>query len=161
VSSSSAPDAVPSRDALLGLLARYVVESNRLGRAFAERHGLHYTDWQALLAVHRARRAGVPLTPGDLGEHLVLSSGATTAVLDRLQRGEYLQRVRDARDRRRLTLHLVPRADDLLSGFYADVDAAAEVLVSGYDDEQRAVVARFLADAAGQLALFRRRLADR
>ncbi len=53
---------------------------------------MHPTDLNALLAVMRAERAGAPLTPGRLGQHLGLSSGATTAVIDRLERAGHVQR---------------------------------------------------------------------
>ena len=43
---------------LLRLLQRYVVEAVRLGRAFAERHDMHPTDWAALLAVIHGDRVG-------------------------------------------------------------------------------------------------------
>ena len=69
------------RAELVRLLQRYVVEAVRLGRVFAEKHHLHPTDWAALLAVIQGDRAGRPLTPGELGQCLGISSGATTAVL--------------------------------------------------------------------------------
>ena len=83
------PPAEPADDAraeLLRLLQRYVVEAVRLGRTFAVRHHMHPTDWSALLAVIQGDRVGRPLTPGELGQRLGISSGATTAVVDRLER---------------------------------------------------------------------------
>ena len=47
-----------ARAELVRLLQRYVVEAVRLGRAFAERHDLHPTDWAALLAVVQGDRVG-------------------------------------------------------------------------------------------------------
>ena len=91
VTSPDAPGAPPGvRDELVRLLRAYAAEAERLGQVFAERNGMHPTDLQALLAVMQAEAAGAPLTPGRLGEHLGLSSGATTAVVDRLERAEHV-----------------------------------------------------------------------
>jgi hypothetical protein len=48
------------------------------------------------------------MTPGRLGEELNLTSPSVTALLDRLERHGHLRRVRDQRDRRRVTLEIEP-----------------------------------------------------
>jgi DNA-binding MarR family transcriptional regulator len=154
-------DAAAMRADLVRLLQRHTVEAVRLGRAFAERHGLHPTDWAALLAVMQGDRAGTPLTPGELGARLDMSSGATTAVVDRLERAGHVRRVRDERDRRRLTLHRAESAQALLADFFDPLDAAMEVLVTGYTALELATVRRFLAEAVGQVSDHRRHLAER
>ena len=149
-----------ARPELVRLLQCYVVEAVRLGRAFAERNGMHPTDWAALLAVVHGDRVGRPLTPGDLGERLAISSGATTAVVDRLERAGHVRRVRDDRDRRRLTLHRAESATVPLSAFCEPLDAAMDEIVVAYSDGELAVVQRFLGDAIGQVCEHRRRLGD-
>lgn len=155
-SSSGAAPGV--RAELVRLLQRHAVEAGRLGRTFAERHGLHPTDWAALLALVQAERAGRPLTPGELGDRLGMSSGATTAVVDRLERAGHVRRVRDERDRRRLTLHRGESAHALLSAFYDPLDAAMDDLAARYTGPELAIVQRFLAEAVGQVGDLRRRL---
>lgn len=145
-----------ARPELVRLLQCYVVEAVRLGRAFAERHGMHPTDWAALLAVLHGDRIGSPLTPGDLGECLGISSGATTAVVDRLERAGHVRRVRDDRDRRRLTLHRADSATALLGAFCGPLDATMDEIVAGYSVGELAVVQRFLGDAVGQVGELRR-----
>jgi DNA-binding MarR family transcriptional regulator len=152
--------ATTARDELVRLLQRHAVEAVRLGRVFAEHHGLHPTDWSALLAVMQGDRAGTPLTPGELGERLGLSSGATTAVVDRLERAGHVRRVRDLRDRRRLTLHRAENSTALLAAFFEPLDAAMDAIVIGYTGLELTVVQRFLAEAVGQVADHRRRLAE-
>jgi len=148
------------RAELVRLLQRYVVEAVRLGRVFAERHHLHPTDWAALLAVIQGDRAGRPLTPGELGQCLGISSGATTAVLDRLERAGHVRRVRDDRDRRRLTLHRAESATALLRTFSEPLDEAMDAIVVGYSGGELAVVQRFLDDAIGQVSEHRRHLGE-
>jgi len=148
------------RAELVRLLQRYVVEAVRLGRVFAEKHHMHPTDWAALLAVIQGDRVGRPLTPGELGQCLGISSGATTAVLDRLERAGHVRRVRDDRDRRRLTLHRTESATALLHTFSEPLDAAMDAIVVGYSGGELAVVQRFLDDAIGQVAEHRRHLGE-
>ena len=153
----------PTTDAraeLIRHLQRYVVEAVRLGRAFAVRNHLHPTDWSALLAVIQGDRVGTPLTPGELGERLGISSGATTAVVDRLERAGHVRRERDERDRRRLTLHREDSAVALLAAFSEPLDAAMDAIVVDYECAELDVVQRFLGDAIGQVSEYRRRLVE-
>jgi DNA-binding MarR family transcriptional regulator len=149
-----------ARAELIRLLQRYVVEAVQLGRAFAVRHHLHPTDWSALLAVIQGDRVGTPLTPGELGERLGISSGATTAVVDRLERAGHVRRERDDRDRRRLTLHREESAITLLAAFSEPLDAAMDAIVVGYECTELEVVQRFLGDAIGQVSEYRRSLVE-
>jgi DNA-binding MarR family transcriptional regulator len=148
------------RSELVRLLQRYVVEAVRLGRDFAVRHHMHPTDWAALLAVIQGDRAGRPLTPGELGQRLGISSGATTAVVDRLERAGHVRRRRDDHDRRRLTLHRAESATALLRTFSEPLDAAMDAIIVGYAGAELDVVQRFLGDAIGQVSEHRRHLGD-
>jgi DNA-binding MarR family transcriptional regulator len=149
-----------ARAELIRLLQRYVIEAVRLGRAFAVRHGLHPTDWSALLAVIHGDGTGRPLTPGELAQCLGISSGATTAVVDRLERAGHVRRVRDARDRRRMTLHRGESATLLLRTFSEPLDAAMDAIVVGYSGGELDVVQRFLGDAIGQVCEHRKHLGE-
>ncbi len=134
------------RDELVRLLQAYATEAERLGHAFADRHGLHPTDLQALFAVMQADRAGQPLTPGRLGARLGLSSGATTAVVDRLERAGHVRRVRDDRDRRRITLHFGEAAAVVGQAFFGPLGGRMDAMLTGYDPTELAAIRRFLAD---------------
>jgi DNA-binding MarR family transcriptional regulator len=145
VTSPDAPGAPPEvRDELVRLLRAHAVEAERLGQVFAERNGMHPTDLQALLAVMQAEAAGAPLTPGRLGEHLGLSSGATTAVVDRLERADHVRRERDDRDRRRITLHYGAAAAAVGGAFFGPLGARIEHVLAGFTPDELAVVRRFL-----------------
>lgn len=134
------------RDELVRLLQEYAGEAERLGQVFAERHRMHPTDLYALLAVMQADRAGAPLTPGRLGAHLGLSSGATTAVIDRLERAEHVRRARDDRDRRRVTLHYGEAAKALGAAFFGPLGGRMDAMLAGYDATELDAVRRFLAE---------------
>lgn len=139
-------DGVGVRNELVRLLQEYAVEAERLGQAFAERNGLHPTDLSALLAVMQADTAGAPLTPGRLGRHLGLSSGATTAVIDRLERAEHVRRARDTADRRRVTLHYGDAAKALGAAFFGPLGAKMDAMLEGFASGELAAVCRFLGE---------------
>jgi DNA-binding MarR family transcriptional regulator len=69
--------------------------------------GMGHTELAALLAV-----ADAPgLTPGALAQELLLSTGATTAVVDRLEKSGHVTRSRHPGDRRSLFLHLTAQGE--------------------------------------------------
>jgi DNA-binding MarR family transcriptional regulator len=134
------------REQLVQLLQAYATEADRLGQAFAERHGLHPTDLHALLAVMQADRAGQPLTPGGLGRQLGLSSGATTALVDRLERVGHVHRVRDERDRRRVTLRHGETAAKVGEAFFGPLAVRLDEVLDAYSPAELAAARRFLVD---------------
>lgn len=126
------------------LLQDYADRSQRLGHAFAAEHDLHRTDAQALLAVLRAERDGDPLTPGRLGGELGLSSGATTAAVDRLERRGHLHRRRDGPDRRRVTLHHDPAGAAAGRAWFGPLARRIDDALADYSADDLALVTRFL-----------------
>lgn len=147
------------RDDLVRLLQDYDAQAGRLAQIFAERHALHPTDLDALLAVLRADVDGLALTPGRLGERLGLSSGATTAVIDRLERAEHVHRVRDDQDRRRVTLHPGVAAAAVGGAFFGPLGARMDRLLAGYTDAELGAVRRFLADTNALMTAYREEVA--
>ena len=148
------------RAALVQLLQDYADEAGRLGHVFAAEQGLHRTDAAALLAVLRAERAGAALTPGRLGEEVGLSSGATTAAVDRLERLGHLHRVRDDTDRRRVTLHHDPAGAAVGRAFFGPLAARLDAALAGYTPAELDVVHRFLTDVVASVAEHRAEMTD-
>lgn len=144
------------RDDLVRLLREYAVEAERLGQVFAESYHMHPTDLNALLAVMQADQLGVPLTPGRLGQHLGLSSGATTAVVDRMERAGHVHRIRDERDRRRVTLHYGDAASAVGSAYFGPLGLRMDRMLSAYNPAEVSVIRRFLVEA-NELLRHRRR----
>ncbi|MFF8770654.1 MarR family winged helix-turn-helix transcriptional regulator [Kitasatospora sp. NPDC015120] len=136
------------------LLQDLASEMNLLGHGFAAASGLHTTDVQALLAIMRAgdaTAASPGITPGRLGEELNLSSGAVTAVLDRLERAGHIRRTRDAADRRLVLVHYLPGAGRMAAEWFAPVARRTEVVRAEFTPGELAAVARFLGRMTGEL----------
>ena len=124
---TAGPPPVP--ETLLALLQAFSIEAQRFAQVFAGAHALHPTDLQALAHVSRATQAGTPLTPGDLSRVLSLSTSATTALLDRLQRAGHVERLHDEADRRRVRVRMTPSAQTLATAFFTPLgDRVREVL---------------------------------
>lgn len=77
----------------------------RFDGVMADRLGVHRSDVRGLNALE----AG-PLTPGELGQRLGLTSGAVTALVDRLLVAGLVDRTPDPTDRRRWQIVLRPAA---------------------------------------------------
>ena len=84
------------------------------------------------------------LGPSDLARRLQMTTGAVTALVDRLEKEGYVRREPHPRDRRRVLLKRTRAADDELaeqtSVLAAEIQATAESLAN----EERAVVGGFL-----------------
>jgi DNA-binding MarR family transcriptional regulator len=70
----------------------------------ADRLGINRTDRNCLDVIQR--HGGV--TAGELAREAGLTTGAVTAVLDRLEDKGYVRRVRDTEDRRRVKVEVTP-----------------------------------------------------
>jgi DNA-binding MarR family transcriptional regulator len=132
------------REEIVDLLRSYSVEAQHVGHAFAQRHRLHPTDLQALIAVMHAEGRGDPLTPGRLGEAIGLSSGATTAVIDRLERTGHLRRTRESPDRRVVHLRYGEAGMALAVEFFGPLGRRSDEVMARFSDDELATVRRFL-----------------
>lgn len=148
-----------AREDLVALLQDYAGEAELLGQAFAGRHRLHPTDLHALLAVMRADAAGEPLTPGLLGSRLGLSTGATTALVDRLERAGHVSRTRESADRRRVTLRQAENAARVGGAFFGPLGHRMDAALADFDDAELAAAARFLTRMNALVADYRADLA--
>jgi DNA-binding MarR family transcriptional regulator len=98
------------RFAVLAGLRAYAGELAELARHSARRMSLHTTDLDALVEVFKAERMGDPLSPARLAEHVKLTSGATNALINRLEKVGYVIRSREHADRRQVTLRATTTA---------------------------------------------------
>ena len=114
-------------DLITDLIARYRSAANHdvaFDKLAAERLGVSVTDLHCLNIVES--RHG--LTAGELAVESGLTTGAVTAVIDRLERAGYARRVADPSDRRRVKVEVTPefyaRAGEIWAPMAADWRAA-------------------------------------
>jgi DNA-binding MarR family transcriptional regulator len=94
--------------------------------------GINRTDYRCIDVIDRHGR----LTAGELAAESGLTTGAITAVLDRLERGGFVRRTRDAADRRRIFVELTPEARARAGQLYAPIATKARTMLSGLSEDQ-------------------------
>jgi DNA-binding MarR family transcriptional regulator len=109
----------------------------------AARVGINSTDLECLDLLYLAGAT----TAGALARHTGLTTGATTAVIDRLERSGFVRRRRDAGDRRRVLVEVVPASAARIEPLYRPLAERIAELNGNYGDAQLAVVLDYLARA--------------
>lgn len=118
-------------------------QSVLLSDLVATRVGVNSTDLECLDLLYLAGAT----TAGRLSAHTGLTSGATTAVIDRLEHAGLVTRRRDARDRRVVLVDVVETGAKLIYPFYRPLVQRMDTLNARYPATQLATVLRYLTDA--------------
>jgi len=84
-------------------------------------HGITWRDWQVL--TNLLLGGDTPRSPGDLASTLMVTTGAMTNVLDRLEEAGLIRRVRNPADRRSV---IVEATDDGVARWHAAVNELGE-----------------------------------
>jgi DNA-binding MarR family transcriptional regulator len=137
----------PDRDVSpMAVFTRLYRLSRFLNRSVAvvfRRHGLHDGEFDLLATLYRS---GQPegLTPNALRRAAVLSSGAMTNRLDRLESAGLIQRVANPGDRRSLLIRLSEKGQASLLGCLDEYLSALHQLQAPLDEDQRLQLAQAL-----------------
>ena len=130
------PEIDPSVEAIVSRIDKL---SRYLNKSMAEslaRHDLTEGEYKVLV---KLRLAGDPhrLSPGELSQMLLLSTGAMTNRLDRLEERGLVVRRPDPRDRRGILVELTPRGQEVLVAAVGDQAAKEAKLVDVLDGQDR------------------------
>lgn len=125
--------------------ARQYGISNVLFRnLIGEQLGVNVTDMECLgLLFHKGLA-----TPSELARHTGLSSGATTAMLDRLERGGLIERRPNPDDRRGTLIVLDQAGAEKVGAWFSSARQAQSRLVSSYSTEELEVLSDFFERAS-------------
>ena len=141
------PKSPPPRADLLKTLDETLrkvgAQSVLLSGTVAKLVGLNSTDLECLDLLGLAG----PTTAGRLATHTGLTTGAMTAVIDRLEQAGFARRVRDAGDRRCVLVEALPDRQRQIEQLYGPLAAAVARLNEEYGDRQLAVVVDYLSRA--------------
>lgn len=136
-----------TRTVVQELVERVGVEIRRMGaqsvlksQVIAERFGLHTTDLECLDLIYLRGQASA----GELAEATGLTSGAMTALIDRLEKAGYVMRQPDATDRRRRYVRIRAEAIEPIKAVYAPMQAEMFKLWSSFSPRDLRVIADFL-----------------
>jgi DNA-binding MarR family transcriptional regulator len=117
----------------------YGISSVLFRNIIGERLGVNVTDMECLgLLFHK----GIA-TPSELAKHTGLSSGATTAMLDRLEKSGLIERQPNPDDRRGVLISIVKLGAEKVASWFASARQAQDALVSGYSEVELQLLSDF------------------
>ena len=108
--------------------------------ALARRLGVSQPELAAITHVSAAGELG----PTELAHRLDVTTGAVTALVDRLAQRGHLMREPHPADRRRLEIHVTDHARDEVLRHILPLTADIRALADTFDAEQRDAIGRFL-----------------
>lgn len=145
------PDIDPSAMATIGRLlqAAKLIERDNLNPVFA-RFGLQKGEFDVLASL---LRSGAPyeLTPTELYEALMLSSGAMTSRVDRIEQAGLVERRPDPDDRRGTRVRLLPAGRKLIDRVLVVHLENEEAILSGLTAAERNQLDKLLAKLIANL----------
>lgn len=130
-----------SSEEIVRLLQIEVGEVLAFAAAMARRTGLGLSEMAALEHLQHSHGG---LTPTELGRRLSLSSGAITALVDRLERSGHVERRPNPADRRSSVVLPVPEGLEEAGRHLRPVAAELLEASAAFTDEERAAIGRYL-----------------
>src|SRR6201993_2806024 len=128
------------RETVVRCLRQFIAGSILYNQQVADRVGLRLTDMQCINVLELMG----PSTPGQLARSTGLSTGGVTVMLDRLEKGGYVKRVPNPRDRRSVLVRLNPTKLKKVQAFYGEINERTTALLDETPDrELRSVVDLF------------------
>ncbi len=135
-------------------IARQVMDVfNRIQEAIRARYvrqitpyKLTVTQFKALQHLHWHDEG---LSIGELSGHLGLTSSTVSGIVDRLQRDGWIERKRDPRDRRRVTVKLTPKGEELFEQKPRSTEDFWRETIARLDEEERVSLLKILSRLRG------------
>lgn len=115
-------------------------EMDRFDELAAARLNINATDFRCLDVLSR----GSPMTAGEIAREAGLTTGAVTALLDRLESSGYVARSRDSQDRRRVIVAPTKRAIEKVWPIFAGVVSRSTALLQRFSEAELQSIKRFL-----------------
>lgn len=122
------------------IVRRMGAQSVIVSQTVAARFGLNTTDLECLDLIQLEGK----VSAGRLATATGLTSGATTALIDRLERAGYVERFDDPADRRRVLVRIRKGSIDEIAKAYGPMQKRMFALWSGYSEAELAVIEDFL-----------------
>jgi DNA-binding MarR family transcriptional regulator len=120
------------QEELIGAVRRSQSATQAYDDAVADYLGIDHTAFRCMDIIQRRGRT----TAGELAKESGLTTGAVTAVIDRLERAGYARRVADPSDRRRVVVELTPELTQKAEELYGPLAEFGHQMLSRYNDKQ-------------------------
>ncbi len=134
----------------------YGISSVLFRHAIGERLGVNVTDMECLGVLFFKGTA----SPGELAMHTGLSSGATTAMLDRLQKSGLIVRQPNPNDGRGALIAVAPDAAQKVGPMFAPIRDAQNELLASYSKQELQLLIDFFGKLTAIWEAERKNLAE-
>jgi DNA-binding MarR family transcriptional regulator len=144
--SKAAPRVTPRERLLIALdeaIRKVGAQAVLISDLVATRVGINSTDLECLDLLQLAG----PTTAGRMSTHSGLTTGATTAMIDRLERAGFVRRRRDPTDRRVVVVEVLEHCGLDIAPLYQPIKKDLEKLHTRYSNSELAIVVRYLTEA--------------
>jgi DNA-binding MarR family transcriptional regulator len=111
-----------------------------MDQAFADFVGINRNDLRCIDIVHQRGR----ITAGELAREAGLTTGAVTALVDRMEAAGLLRRSYDPKDRRKVWVELTAEAQKLGDEVYGPLNQTGQMHLDSLSDEQLFTIIGFL-----------------
>jgi DNA-binding MarR family transcriptional regulator len=118
----------------------YQTSNDNFDQAVADHLGMNRTDMRCVDLIDQAGG----MTAGELARAAGLTTGAVTAVIDRLERAGVARRVPDPADRRRVRIETTPKLWELTGPLMGPFIQESQVILDDYSTEELERFADFL-----------------
>ena len=144
--SKTAPRVTPRERLLVALdeaIRKVGAQAVLISDLVATRVGINSTDLECLDLL----QLNGPITAGQMSAQSGLTTGATTAMIDRLERAGYVRRRRDSDDRRVVVVEVLDHCGSHIAPLYQPIQKDLEKLHARYSNRELAIVVRYLTEA--------------
>jgi DNA-binding MarR family transcriptional regulator len=114
----------------------YGIHLRQFQNAMNEWAGLNATDMECLRLLFQKGTA----TPSELARHTGLTSGAATAMLDRLEKADLIERQPNLNDRRGILITPAKSAAEKAASWFESARHAQDKLISSYSESELEII---------------------
>lgn len=144
------PDGDPAKAEVIATLVRTGTSvAQEIERAMLATFGVAQNLLNCLAVVDGAEG---PITPGDIGERTLVSSGTVTSTLDQLEYRGWVRRVPNPDDRRSVLVEITEDGRAIADQFLPGIRALEQSLLAGLTDNEIATLMRLLAKVLSGVA---------
>ena len=114
------------------MIRAYQTSNDNFDQAIADHLGMNRTDMRCIDLIDQAGG----MTAGELAKAAGLTTGAVTAVVDRLEKAGLARRVADPSDRRRVRIEVTPKLWELTGPLMMPFLEESQAIVDDYSTEE-------------------------
>ena len=132
---------------LIKALGEYNTAQLLLRNTNAKKLGINAVDMECLNLLNLK---GIS-TPTEIARHTGLTTGSTTAMLDRLEKAKLIVRKPNPKDRRGVLIEVSDNLGDMLRKSMAELRKTQNKLIENYSDNELELIAWFLESTAANV----------